>query len=317
MNPEVRFRVPASVFELAEEEALKAGLESGQGRSTGVSRLARAALYAVLGLPLPREIHRLQAERFQAVRQARDASTFRFEVHHKLDDGFRREEMLRTARPVPARTTTVFEFEAGSVPDFLAPMVRLAEDGLPLTELNFEGEYSSRPDCLGELVTAGGQATLAEVEAAVAAYQQGQAARAVRQRSRQQQRERGAEQLERWLREHGSELLCARHQEGFEWLTLAQREFAEQQLRASGLEEFTLVDETVELGGERAWLFHLRPAREPGLEAITTLRSLRQRLDPSIQTTLVAGGEPRHAFEAVAMVVPTPLGPLRFINKTL
>ena len=56
MNPEIRFRVPKHVHQLAHTRAAELGLESKRGKTGGASELARGALYTFLGLGLPEEL---------------------------------------------------------------------------------------------------------------------------------------------------------------------------------------------------------------------------------------------------------------------
>ncbi|MFA7479096.1 MAG: hypothetical protein WC314_01235 [Vulcanimicrobiota bacterium] len=168
MNPEIRFRVPEHVQQLANRRALELGLRHKRGRTGGASELARCALYTFLGLGLPDKTE-LGSASLESVRTGREeleegSQTLRVTVYHRVCEEYRTARGLE-GRAVAARRTTEFQFVPGELPDFLVPYVLLTERGNPFVALNLEGSLSPRKKALGELVSASEHATLGELKA--------------------------------------------------------------------------------------------------------------------------------------------------------
>lgn len=308
MNPEVRFRVPPNVYELAEQRSDELGLSGSKGRSCGVSELARAGLYLLLKLPLPADAHHLQAQRFEDVRLARRGLEggelqVGLRLLHRVDPEVRRRSVLETGQPIPALATTRFEFAPGQVPPALTDWFQLTETGHPVGELDLSGG----PLASGSLVSAGPQATLEELLWAVEELNQKKAGERDRRQRREQQRLQGERELGEWVQSHGSPHARALREEGFDWVDRAEREFAEARLARLGVGDVRAVRSTQTLadGGEPA---PLAPVARPSLESIERLRSIRARLagEPGLEVTLVA--RPHDDAELVLIAVSVPTG---------
>lgn len=316
MNPEIRFRVPKHVLTLAQERAQQYGLTSGKGRTGGASQLARGALYTALGLSLPGDLHQLQAQSFETVRQARSGFSekpgqMRIEVHHRVDPSFRKTKALQERKPVAARTTTVFEFEQGELPDFLVPYIVLTEDGYPYASLNLEGGLSPRRKALGELVSAQQECTLGELEACLKKLRKSEDERLKREKRLQARTEKGTQILEKWLRQHGSDLLKARHSEGFEWLQLGCDEYCLARLAHYSINEALPVSTTTSLA-EQPPFYDIRQQTQPNLESIQRLKRLRQAGDDVTFELVTCRGPQGQAFEAIQASLETPLPGRRY-----
>lgn len=314
MNPEIRFRVPQHVWDLANETAEKYGLSEQKGKTGGASQFARGALYTALGLALPHDLHQMQSQTYASVRQARaeaelaGPARLRVEVHHRIDPNFRKISVLQNGRPVAARTTTVLEFSQGELPDFLVPYVALSEHGLPRATLNLEGKLSPRRHPLGELVSAGECCTLNELAACLAGLKSIKAQKARRSEEHETRGQRGTEILRRWTTQHGSELLKARLDGGFSWSDLAQEEYAAHRLAELGIKKAVPISIlAAKLGlGER---LKLHAQTEPTLATMKRLAQLSaMAADGGFSASAVyyqdSGG---NFFEAIRLRVETPM----------
>lgn len=305
MNPEVRFRVPSQIYDLAQEESERMGLETGKGRSTGVSKLARGAFYAALKLPLPRELRGLKL--FAKAAEVPEGMHITVTVHHRVSSRYRRAQAIENGVRIPLRATTVLRFAPGELPDFLEELVEVPEDGLPQAELNLEGDLSPRPELLGELISESHEATLEELERALAESEQRRQEREQRRRQRDQQQQHGTEELAQWARQHGSPLLQARLEEGFEWLDLAHWEYAQALLAELGVEDYERVQGLTALGGSPTPQLQLQPSTEPSLASIQALRHWRQKVGDRADVQLVIGQRKQQSFEALLISLKTPL----------
>lgn len=317
MNPEIRFRVPKHVHELAESKANEYGLKRGKGRTGGASELARGALYTALGLSVPGDLHSLQQQAFEQVRQVRQGFSkqpglLRVEVHHRVDPDYRKIKALKEQRAVAARATTVFEFEQGELPDFLVPYVVLTEDGFPYASLNLEGSLSPRRKALGELVCATTECSLDELQGWLKKHRAAQAEKQRRTEQLEQRKQKGEAILARWSENNGSPLLRARKSEGFEWLELASDEYARALLRDLGVDQALPVSTTTSLMEEQP-AYDIRPQTQPGLESIERLKQLRQSGDDTIRFELVTYRKKSgQTAEAVQIALETPLPGRRY-----
>lgn len=287
------------------------GLDRRKGRTGGVSELARGALYCALDLALPGDLHELQQETFARVRGRRsalDSGGLRVEVHHRVDLEFRKKEALRRGRPVAARATTSFDFEVGRLPHFLAPYVLLSDEGYPFVELNLEGPLSPRTRSVGELVSATDQATLEELERTLKLVQRAEQDRLNRSKAREERRLKGEEILRKWADRNGSELLQARLEGGFEWVTLAAEEHALHHLARLGVAEPVRVKTTTSLEAREAPYYNLRPQQEPTLQSMRRLDELRPAEDAALRFSIVLCEDAEgRRLEAIRVAVQTPL----------
>lgn len=313
MNPEIRFRVPQHVWELASATADRYGLSEQKGKTGGAAQFARGALYTALGLALPADLHQMQSQSYAAVRQARQQaeqggpSPLRVEVHHRIHPDFRKESVLKSGRPVAARTTTVMEFAQGELPDFLVPYVALSEQGLPRAELNLEGSLSPRRHALGELISAGEHCTLEELALCLGSLKGLKAQKARRSQEYETRGKRGEEILRHWVASHGSEVARARLQGGFSWLELAQEEYAAHRLRELGLGSAVPHSRVaLESGGKAV---RLQAQTEPGLATMKRLNALKKTLaDTGVSAAPVYYHDVSGAcFEAIRLRVETPV----------
>ena len=313
MNPEIRFRVPQHVWDLANQTAERYGLNEQKGKTGGASQFARGALYTALGLALPADLHQMQSQTFAAVREARqDAEAaspgrLRVEVHHRIHPDFRKDSVLKSGRPVAARATTVLEFAQGELPDFLVPYVVLSEYGVPKAELNLEGPLSPRRHSLGELISSGRHCTLEELATCLAGLKGIKAQKARRSQEFETRGKRGEEILRRWSTSHGSELLKARLQGNFSWLGLAQQEYAVHRLRELGLKG-AVPHNSAGLQPD------VKPPRlqnhsEPGLATMKRLAQLEETLaDSGVTASAVYYHDTSGAcHEAIRLRVETPV----------
>lgn len=314
MNPEIRFRVPQHVWDLANETAERYGLSEQKGKTGGGSQFARGALYTALGLALPPDLHGMQSQTYASVRQARveaelaGPARLRVEVHHRIDPNFRKISVLQNGRPVAARTTTVLEFAQGELPDFLVPYVTLSEHGVPRATLNLEGRLSPRRHPLGELVSAAESCTLDELAACLAGLKSLKARKARRSEEHATRGQRGAEILRRWATQHGSELLKARLGGGFSWLELAQEEYATHRLAERGVKNAVPVG-TLSVGLSQGERLKFHAQTEP---ALTTMKQLAQLsalgADGGFSASAVYYQDKEgRFFEAIRLRVETPV----------
>ena len=321
MNPEIRFRVPTHVLELAKSKAEDLGLETKSGRTGGVSEFARAALYSSLGLALPSDMHHLQQEAFARVRSVRKAQTnspvkLRVDIHHRVDDKFRKAEALRRGVNIPSRQTSVFEFPQGELPHFLVPYLTVCDQGIPYVEINLEGRLSPRPHAQGELVTAQEHATLVELDAALKRIRREKAKRKRELAEREEHLRLGQSKLKIWSQIHGSELLRARIDNGFEWVSLANREHAELHLRSLEIEDFVPLELSVTLAPSQSPYRNVRPQTEPTLASIEALQTFQEMEETGLKFSLVLCEDESHqTLEAVAITIATPLpDPLHYLH---
>ncbi len=307
MNPEVRFRVPPNVYQLAEQRSDELGLTGAKGRSGGVSELARAGLYVLLKLPLPTDVHHLQAQRFEDVRLARrglegEEGRIGLRVLHRVDPEVRRRSVLERGEPIPAQATTRFEFAPGEVPAELGSWFQLTESGLPVGEIDLTGGALA----VGALVTSAPEATLEELLVVIREVN----ARRARDRERGQRRERqrasGEAELAEWLVAHGSPHARALREEGFDWVERAEREFAEARLARLGVADVRVISSTQSLVSQSESAL-LVPVARPSLESIERLRSIRARLagEAGLEISLVARPDDDAELVLIAVSVPT------------
>lgn len=314
MNPEIRFRVPQHVWDLAQQAAERHGLEEQRGKTGGASQLARGALYTALGLALPEDLHALQSRTFADVRQARlereteGPPTLRVEVHHRIAPDFRKISVLRNGRPVAARTTTVLEFGQGELPDFLVPYVTLSDSGLPRASLNLEGKLSPRRHALGELVSATDRCTLEELALCLAGLKKTRTDKARRSEEHEMRTLKGGEVLAKWASKHGSGLLRARLAGGFSWLDLAQQEYAAARLVGFGLKDAIAAEVYAASAGMTEHL-KLHVQAEPTLATMERLRSLESfAAEAGFAASAVYFQQPDgQFFEAIRLRVETPV----------
>lgn len=312
MNPEIRFRVPQHVWDLANQTAERYGLSEQKGKTGGASQFARGALYTALGLALPADLHQMQSQSYAAVREARqDAEAtpgrLKVEVHHRIHPDFRKDSVLKSGRPVAARTTTLLEFGQGELPDFLVPYVVLSEHGVPRAELNLEGPLSPRRHALGELISSGPQCTLEELATCLAGLKGIKAQKARRSQDFETRGKRGEEILRRWATNHGSELLRARLRGNFSWLELAQEEYAAHRLRELGLTSAVTHISVGLQAGEKPP--RLQNQNEPTLATMKRLARLEKALaDSGVTASAVYYHDPSGiCHEAIRLRVETPV----------
>jgi hypothetical protein len=314
MNPEIRFRVPQHIWDLATETAERYGLCEQKGKTGGAAQFARGALYTALGLALPHDLHQLQSQTYASVRQARQQADLagparlRVEIHHRIDPGFRKISVLKDGRPVAARTTTVMEFAQGELPDFLVPYVALSEQGLPKATLNLEGKLSPRRHPIGELISSGERCTLEELALCLSKVKQSKAQKARRSEEHETRSRNGEESLKRWSLLHGSELLKARLEGDFAWLELAQEEYAARRLAELGIK--TAV--SLESFGAGLGLPHRVKLQAHSEPTLTTMKRLAQIRSMAADSGVTAGAviyqDPSGGFfEAIRLRVETPL----------
>lgn len=308
MNPEVRFRVPPNVYDRAERRSDELGLSGSRGRSGGVSELARAGLYLLLGLPLPQDSHQLQSLRFEDARLARrglegEEARVGLRLLHRVDPEVRRRMVLEQGQPIPATVTTRFEFSPGEVPEELNDWFQLTESGLPVGELDLSGGALSS----GTLVSARPEASLEEVLAVVGQLNRSKTVERERRRRREKRRQAGEAELGVWVEQHGSPHARALREEGFEWVERAEREFAEARLARLNVADVRALSSTQSLT-RQAEVPGLIPLASPSLESIERLRSLRARLqgEPDLELSLV--GRADDDAELVLITVGLPTG---------
>jgi hypothetical protein len=314
MNPEIRFRVPQHVWDLANETAERYGLSEQKGKTGGASQYARGALYTALGLALPDDLHRMQSHSYATVRQARRDSELagpprlKVEVHHRIHPDYRKNSVLKGGRPVAARTTTVLEFAQGELPEFLVPYVALTEQGLPRAALNLEGKLSPRRHALGELISAGESCTLDELAACLSKLKSIKAQKARRSQEHETRGQRGEEILRRWTAQHGSELLKGRLAGGFSWSEFAQEEYAAHRLAELGLKS-AVSRGTLSAGLGLPAPVRLHPQTEPTLSTMKRIAQLAtMAADSGVHANAVFYQDGRGAyFEAVRLRVETPM----------
>ncbi|MEW6277486.1 MAG: hypothetical protein AB1758_02605 [Candidatus Eremiobacterota bacterium] len=304
MNPEIRFRVPASVYERAEEVSDRLGLTGGRGRSHGVSELARDALYGVLGLPVGDQVRQLQSARAEGGGVGRDEGAARIllRVSHQVDPEVRRQAVLHRGEAVPAVQVSELSFTPGAVPESLEEFFELDARGLPHAHLDLSGGPSS-PGCL---VSAQPGASLEEVLQALEPLTRARARERERLQQRRCQAEAGRELLSQWLEQHGSAHLKALRSEDFDWQEVAELEFVLDQLARIGLGGSQPVDMGQSLAAGPLPRPRMHPLPRPSLRAIETLRVVRGKLSslPGSEADLVeAQGE-----EAVLVSVTAPTG---------
>jgi hypothetical protein len=313
MNPEIRFRVPQHVWDLASQTAELWGLSEQKGKTGGASQYARGALYTALGLALPHDLHQMQSQSYATVRQARQstdlagAPRLKVEVHHRIHPDFRKSSVLKAGRPVAARTTTILEFAQGELPEFLIPYVALTEQGVPKAALNLEGKLSPRRHSIGELVSAGETCTIEELAACLNRLKAVKAQRARRSQEHEARSQRGTEILRRWTTQHGSELLKSRLAGGFSWSELAQEEYAAHRLKELGLKSAVPLST---LGAEPLAPVKLQAQSEPTLATMQRLAQLTKTMtgEEGIAASAVfyRDGLGRW-FEAIRLRVETPV----------
>jgi len=231
--------------------------------SRAVSNLARGALYRALGL-------RTDVPDLELPRESPEVSV---RVRHRVAEEFRRRQALRGGAPVPAVATTELRFAPGSLPEGL-------HDHL---ELDSEGRASVRLE-LDQLSSARETASLEEVLQALEA------------------RQVGRQRLKEWAEQHGSALVRARRQEGFDWEALARLEYAR---RLPGLEGFSPLGE-----------IEFQPHREPALAEIEQLREARRQVAGTLELVLV-GGPKRWTSGALLATVAAPDGQPVLLYKRL
>lgn len=270
MNPEIRFRVQPEIYELADRRAQDLGLAGAEaGKSAGVPLLARAALYQWLGLAWPDDLPKPKEGPLPVTLAP---GKTRVTVHHSLSEDYRRRCLDSQGLALPSSATTVLEVDARTAGPEIRRSLRLDEDGhlggaLHLPEWETEGAITLQQ--LDEYLTA---------------------------RNRAAEPGEWQQTLASWAQEHGSELLRARMEEGFSWLTLAEHEWLHWRIQQAAGEALAFEELRAEqsLAGPD-WVHALYPDREPSLDRIQLLRRLRQKCQdiPSLRLALVRGSRER------------------------
>lgn len=321
MNPEVRFRVPEHVYQLASQKALELGLKARKGKTGGASELARGALYVFLGLGLPSNLTGF--DEFEAVRANRpdtsDEPELLVTVHHRVNEEFRKRCALESRRQIPARATTEFRFAQGELPHFLVPYVALTEKGRPYSTLNLEGSLSPRRHSLGTLVSATREATLEELEECLTQLDRKKKEKAREQAEREEKHQRGHDFLRDWSSKRGSELLRARLAGKFEWLALACEEYARHYLENLGLSDLTRVATTTTLEPGETRFHDMQPQREPQLQTLQSLNRLKELEEPGLSlhvVTVLDRDDARWEGLQVSLELPVP-GRIHFLTALI
>lgn len=218
--------------------------------SRAVSNLARGALYRTLGL-------RTEVPDLGPPREGQEIAVL---VRHRVDDEFRRNQALRGGAPVPTVVTSELRFASGTLPALLQSLVELDTEGRAVVRLALEGLSTARET--------------ASVDEVLQALQARRAAQA---------------RLEEWAEQHGSALVRARREEGFDWQNLARLEYARRQ---PGVEGFSPLGDA-----------EIHPHCEPALAEIEQLREARRRIAGTVELVLL--GERRRA-QASALVATLP-----------
>lgn len=270
MNPEIRFRVQPEIYELADRRAQDLGLAgAAAGKSAGVPLLARAALYQWLGLAWPDDLPKPKEGPLPVTLAP---GKTRVTVHHSLSEDYRRLCLDSQGLALPSSATTVLEVDARTAGPEIRRSLRLDEDGrlggaLHLPEWETEGAI-----------------TMQQLDEYLAA------------RNRAMEPGEWQQTLASWAQEHGSELLRARMEEGFSWLTLAEHEWLHWRIQQAAGEALAFEELRAEqsLAGPD-WVHALYPDREPSLDRIHLLRRLRQKCQdiPSLRLALVRGSRER------------------------
>jgi hypothetical protein len=324
MNPEVRFRVPKHVHQLAQQKAAELGLRTTRGKTGGASELARGALYTYLGLGLPGDLSQLEQKGFDHIRatvhsENDEDPSLLVTVHHRIDPEFRKRRALEKGCAVPVRGTTEFRFPQGELPHFLVPYISLTDRGVPFATINLEGALSPRRHSVGELTSAQDTTTLGELEACLKQIRQKRDARQREEQERAGRLEKGRRILEKWVQTHGSELLKARHSGGFNWLELACEEYALEHLRQLGLSELARLPTTHSLEASKPRFQNVTPQQEPKLESLKNLQRLQSFSDPSLEFQIVKLRElevgPMEGIQ-VSLQLPVP-GRIHFLTSLI
>ena len=322
MNPEIRFRVPAHVYSLAQERAADLGLKSRKGKTGGASELARGSLYVFLGLGLPAGLSELASVDFERVKANRpdriptEDPHMLVTVHHRVDPEYRKRKALEDKQQVKARATTEFRFPQGELPHFLIPYVVLTELGLPYANLNLEGSLSPRKHSLGELVTASESATLEELEHYLDALQKKKREQQRLREEREEKLARGTKILREWASAKGSDLLKARLSGEFEWLELAADEYARAYLKSLGLEGLERLTTTHSLEAANAEFQDVQPQREPLLSTIEAYQELKLLEEPGLDFQVVkVTRHHQQTLEGVLIALELPI-PRRILFLT-
>ncbi len=270
MNPEIRFRVQPDIYDLADRRAQELGLAGAEaGKSAGVPLLARAALYQWLGLAWPDDLPKPK-EGPRPVTLAQ--GTARVTVHHSLSEEYRRQCLEVQGLALPSSATTVLEIDARTAGTEIRRSLLLDEEGrlsgaLHLPEWETEGSIN-----------------LAQLSQYLAA------------RNKTAEPGQWQQTLASWAQDQGSELLRARMEEGFSWLTLAEHEWLHWRIQQAAGEAVTFEELRAEqsLAGPD-WVHSLYPDREPSLERIQLMRRLRQKCQdiPGLRLALVRGSRER------------------------
>lgn len=319
-NPEIRFRVPKHVHELAQQKAEDLGLKSRRGLTGGASELARGALYTYLGLGLPGDLNQLGQQGFEKVRATRRAQEpgdrdLVVTVHHRVNSDYRKRKALEQGQAVASRSTTEFRFPQGQLPDFLVPYMTLTDDGWPFATLNLEGALSPRRQSLGELVAATDSATLDELKACLNHLRQKRTEREREKAERAERLERGSKILKDWASRSGSELLQARLDGDFDWLDLASREYARSQLAKLGLKNLEPLELTESLESADNPYRNVRLQNRPQLASMTRLKELRELADSGLDFHIVCVDGPSGSLEGIHVSLELPIpGRLHFLK---
>lgn len=315
MNPEIRFRVPSHVYDLAQKKALELGLKTQKGKTGGASELARGALYVFLGLGLPNGLAELASQDFERVRANRphgapgEKPFMLVTVHHRVNIEYRKQRALKDKQQIPSRMTTEFRFPQGELPHFLIPYIALTEQGLPYADLNLEGSLSPRRHSLGELVTATESATLEELGNCLGALERRKEEQARARQDREAKLERGTSILRDWAQSKGSELLKARLQGDFGWLELAGEEYARAYLEKLGLSDLQRFETTHTLETATSEFRDVQPHKEPSLETMQTFQALEELREPGLDLQVVKVTDRHHTTHEgllVAFELPIP-----------
>ena len=269
MNPEIRFRVQPDIYELADRRAQDLGLAGADaGKSAGVPLLARAALYQWLGLAWPDDLPKPK-EGPPLTRGGQGQAWVT--VHHCLSENYRRQCLETQGLALPAAATSVVELDARKAAPEIRRCLRLDEDGRLSGTLHLPEWETEGPVDLTQITH-----FLAERGATAAPLSP----------------EEWQQMLASWVEEHGSELLRARLEEGFSWLSLAEKEWLHWRIQQALGETLSFEELRAEqsLAGPD-WVHSLYPDREPSMERIQLLRKFRQKCQdvPGLRLVLVRG----------------------------
>ncbi len=217
----------------------------------------------------------------------------RVRIWHGLNESFRRRELVEKGRSWPQSLCTDVDFDLTEA----SPEVRALLRSIHGEELR---GYLQAPDLQSE-----GPATLADLEQYVRATPFAP-----------------LNSLLDWARQHGSELLRMRLEEGFEWQTLAETEWFTSRVQDWVGGEVEVEAYRPEQGLAPGWdrVHSCYPDREPTLARMRLLQEMRtkaQACQAGIRLTLVHGEShqiesrkrrKQETFEALLWQLTTPSG---------